>query len=109
MTEESFQRGRKIMQQANYIRGLITKAKGDVAKWTKIEDCYIRDLKEAQAKASNKMLQRAMAKLDKLRGDFKLLEFPESNIQSVGTKSECQICGNLTPNGVTLCDECLLF
>lgn len=50
-----------------------------------------------------------MAKLDKLRSDFKLLEFPESNIQPVETKSECQICGNLVPNGGVLCDGCLPF
>lgn len=63
MTEESYQQGRKVMQSANYRRGLITKAKGNVAKWTKIEMSFRSNLQPTRADGAKKMLDRALEEL----------------------------------------------
>lgn len=77
MTEESFQEARKLMQSANYLRGLITKAKMNVGKWTRLEDYYRRELHEPQANAAQKNILKAITRLDELRAKFKALKFPE--------------------------------
>lgn len=96
------------MQQVNALRGLITKAEGNVAKWTKIEDCYRKDLRSENAEGAKKCLVKAMAKLDELRKKFEMMEFPNSNIVIVKTKTvQCEGCGEKIAEGNTYCGECL--
>lgn len=76
MTEAQYQAARKVMQSANYMRGMITKAKGEVAKWTALEDGYRRNLKPGQADGAKKALIKAMERLDKERARFKALQLP---------------------------------
>lgn len=80
MTEKSYQAGRKFMQQVNYQRGLITAAKGNVAKWTNIEDTFRQNMQPTRADGANKMLLKAIARLDELREKFSKMEFPDSNL-----------------------------
>lgn len=108
MTEASYQQGRKFMQQVNHIRGLITKAEGDVAKWTKIEDSHRKNLRPEQADGAKKILNRSIKRLDDLRMKFELMEFPASNIVIVKTpKVQCLSCGGLIESGETFCGKCL--
>lgn len=108
MTEESFQQGRKFMQSCNYMRGIITKAKGDVAKWTKIEDVHRKELRQYQADGAKKCLQNAMKRLDELRIKFEGMSFPNSNIVAVKiNKVQCEGCGAAIAEGNTYCGECL--
>lgn len=108
MTEESFQQGRKFMQSCNYVRGLITKAEGNVSKWTKIEDSHRRALREAQANGAQKYLEIAIAKLHELRLKFESMKFPDSNIVVVKMKTiQCEGCGSNIAEGNTYCVECL--
>jgi hypothetical protein len=108
MTEESYQQGRKFMRSVNHIRGLITKAEGDVAKWTKIEDSHRRELRHGQADGAKKCLDKAMARLNELRIKFDLMKFPASNIVIVRKKSvQCEGCGAAIAEGNTYCGECL--
>jgi|SRR3989304_8477154 len=108
MTEESYQQGRKFMQSCNYVRGLITKAKGDVSKWTKIEMSYRSDLQHGKADGAKKMLEKALLKLESLRLKFDNMKFPESNIVKVRVESvQCEGCGENIAKGNTYCGECL--
>lgn len=79
MTEAQFQAARKVMQQANHRRGLITAAKGEVAKWTKIEDIYRRDMLPTRAEGAKKMLDKAMKRLEKARKDFADIKLPSED------------------------------
>jgi hypothetical protein len=109
MTEESFQQGRKFMQSCNLVRGLITKAEGNVAKWTKIEDSHRRELREGQANGAMKCLENAIKYLHELRLKFENMKFPESNIVVIKNKTvQCEGCGNNIAEGNTYCDECLV-
>lgn len=105
MTEESFQQARKIMQKANYYRGTITAAKGNVAKWTKIEDVHRKELRENQANGANNMLQKAMKRLESERAKFAALKFPDSDI--VPEINRCGECGCQIAPGNKYCGECL--
>jgi hypothetical protein len=97
MTEASFQECRKVMQRANYLRGLITKAKGEVAKWTKIEDVH----------RAKKCLERALQKLNGLRQKFDELEFPPHNLTVIPQKkTQCIGCGELVPEEMDFCNNC---
>lgn len=104
MTEESFQQGRKLMARANHLRGLITKAKGQVAKWTKIEDVHRRELREGKANGAKKCLDSSLKKLEELRAKFRDLTFPDPNIEVEVTR--CQECGCRIAVGNILCGEC---
>lgn len=104
MTEESFQQGRKFMQQANHLRGLITAAKGGVAKWSNIEASFREQLKPTQADGAKKMLDKALKKLDTLRAKFAEMKFPENNLSKEIIR--CRDCGVKIPEG-THCDECI--
>jgi hypothetical protein len=104
MTEESFQQARKVMQSANYMRGLITKAKGNVAKWTKIEDVHRQELREANAAGAKKCLDKAMKFLEDIRVRFAALNFPDPNI--VAEVHRCKECGCKIAKGNELCGEC---
>lgn len=107
MTEASFQQCRQVMQKANYLRGLITKAKGEVAKWTKIEDVHRREFREGQANGAKKCLQKAITRLDTLRQKFEALEFPASNIVTIPQKKvQCAGCGEPVNEGTDFCNEC---
>lgn len=77
MTEQQFQECRKIMQQANSLRGYITKAKGEVARWTHIESSCREALKERQADGAKKIILGSIERLNKLRQKFANLKFPE--------------------------------
>lgn len=108
MTEESFQQGRKVMKSINHLRGLITTAKGDVAKWTALEDSYRRQLKEGQANGAKKCIENAMKKLETLRAKFAEMKFPDSNIKNIVIKKvQCAGCGSLIAEGNNYCGECL--
>lgn len=108
MTEESFQQCRKVMQKANYLRGMITVAKGNVAKWTKIEDVHRREMRPEQADGAKKCLDKAMEQLDKARQKFEELSFPEHNIFVFKPKTvQCFMCGDLTQAGNLYCNQCM--
>jgi hypothetical protein len=108
MTEESCQQARKVMQSANYIRGKMTKAKGEVAKWTNIEDSHRREMRPGQADGAKKMLERAIGKLDKIRQQFADLKFPAENLPTPKVeKAQCEGCGATVAKGNNYCGECL--
>jgi len=96
------------MQSCNHVRGLITKAKGEVARWTKIEDSHRKEMRPGQADGANKCLQRAMARLEELRIKFDNMKFPDSNIVVVKKANvQCEGCGQPIAIGNTYCGECL--
>lgn len=108
MTEESFQQGREIMQKANYWRGVITTAKGNVAKWTKIEMSHRENLREAQANGAKKMLEKALKRLEEVREKFSELKFPEDNLPFQKLDyDQCENCGTKVSKGTLFCKECL--
>lgn len=96
------------MQQVNHLRGLITKAEGEVAKWTRIQDVHQREGREGQANGTKKILDKAIKKLDDLRLKFDNMKFPDSNIVVVKKRSvQCEGCGAAIAEGNTYCGECL--
>lgn len=105
MTEAAFQEARKLMRQANQLRGLITFHKGNVAKWTKIEDVLIRDLKHDKAKGPRKCLEISLAKLKNAQDKFASLTFPDPNLIEPTTQTSCDICGYLLPKD-NICFYC---
>lgn len=105
MTEGQFQKARKIMASANHTRGLITAAKGNVAKWTAIEDCHRRNLKEAQADGAKKMINKSIERLAVLRKKFADLKFPEDVPDP--EPNRCKDCGAKIAEGNNYCGECL--
>lgn len=108
MTEESFQQGRKFMRSCNHLRGLITAAEKNVAKWTKLEDHHRRELHQGQADGAKTMLIKALNKLNQLRLQFDNMKFPESNIVVIKKKTiQCESCGASIAEGNTYCGECL--
>src|SRR6478609_2369579 len=108
MTEESFQQARKVMQSANYLRGMITTAKGSVAKWTKLESANRTNLEQAKADGCKKALDIAIGKLQKARDKFAALKFPENDIPNKRVESiQCEGCGARIAKGNTYCGECL--
>lgn len=104
MTEESFQQARKVMQSANCLRGYITKAKGEVAKWTKIEDVHRQELRQSQADGAKKCLDKAIKRLQELRAKFAAMTFPDPNLTI--EVNRCTECGCKIAAGNTLCGEC---
>lgn len=84
MTEKSFQEARKVMQKVNYLRGLITNCKGNVAKWSRIyEDKPTVKVKEVLLKAKDNL---------KLRQEQLLsMRFPDHNLPDVTNR--CDNCG----------------
>lgn len=108
MTEASFQEGRKVMQRANYLRGSIIKCKGNVAKWTKIEDSFRKELKEAQADGAKKMLDIAMIKLGEARNKLSELKFPPNELPNTKLETiQCERCGSKVTEDDTYCNECI--
>ena len=109
MTEESFQQARKVMQTANYMRGMITTFKGKVKQWGNLEAFYLEQLRQSQADGAKKMLEKAMIRLKEWRDKFAALKFPDSDIVVKGSslKAQCQMCGTPVKAGVDYCDGCL--
>lgn len=77
MTEQSYQKARKIMQKANWLRSKIIIAKGNVSKWTAIESAHRENLQPDRAEAANKMILKCIDKLEEERKKFAELKFPE--------------------------------
>lgn len=109
MTEESFQQGRKVMQKANYWRGVITNAKGNVAKWTKIESSYRTNLQPSRADGAKQLLDKAMKRLQEVRDVFESIKFPENNVKSIKKENvQCDLCGNKVENTDSIyCNYCM--
>jgi hypothetical protein len=105
MTEAAFQAARSIMQKANYIRGLITKAKGDVAKWTKIEDTYRHDNQLTRADGARKSVLRSMETLNKHRKALADLKFPDNDLVVTHKQNTCQTCGEPIGKLDKFCDD----
>lgn len=80
MTEAQFQATRKMMQRANHARGEITRAKGEVARWTAMEDSHRTNMRRGQADGAKKMLEKALLFLDKTRQKFADMKLPDENI-----------------------------
>jgi hypothetical protein len=91
MTEASFQACRKIMQQANYLRGVITNHKGNVAKWTNIEASHRDNLRQGQADGAKKMIEKSIRRLEEIRQKFAAIKFPDSDIVEIINR--CKNCG----------------
>lgn len=108
MTEESYQQCRKVMQKINHLRGMITTAKGNVGKWTKIESTFRSNLEDSRADGVKKMLDIHLKKLNDLREKFEMTNFPDSNIVVIKKKSvQCEGCGVQIDEGNDYCNECL--
>lgn len=108
MTEESYQQGRKFMQRVNHVRSMVTGAKGNVSKWTRIESAYRDQLQEGRANGANEMLKKAIIKLDEWQEKFKKMEFPASNIKFESQEvAQCEGCGMPINKGLIYCGECL--
>ncbi|MDB5200552.1 MAG: hypothetical protein JWO92_2515 [Chitinophagaceae bacterium] len=104
MTEASFQACRKIMQKANYLRGVITNHEGNVKKWTHIEGSHRDNLRQGQADGAKKMIEKAMQKLSEVRKKFADLKFPDSNIIEIVVR--CKDCGRKIKEGIVCnCEE----
>jgi len=80
MTEDQYQAARKVLQTANYLRGEITTAKGEVAKWTKIEDSFRQNLQPTRADGAKKMLEKAMKRLADARKRFSDMKLPGEDV-----------------------------
>jgi hypothetical protein len=107
MTETSFQIARKVMASANYVRGQITKAEGEVAKWTRMAGSHRENLREGQAVGCEKMIVKAIEKLQERRKKFADMQFPDPNLTEI--QSRCETCGAKVPAGHKYCDndECM--
>lgn len=107
MTEQSFQECRKVMQQANYWRGVITTCKNNIKKWTKLEDHHRRELRQGQADGCKKLIEKGMKRLEAAREKFASFTFPDNNLPPVqATVILCDLCGGKCNEGETYCEEC---
>lgn len=107
MTEASYQQARKLMQQLNYLRSEITKAKGTVAMWTRMEMSYREQLKEGQANGAHKKLLKAMEVLQEKRRMFVAIQFPPSDLPAeMATAKLCRVCHDLINNDQEYCLTC---
>ena len=77
MTETQFQATRKVMQKANYWRGIITTRKGEVARWTQIEGSHRENMQPGKADAAKNMIIKAIARLAQAREQFAAIKLPE--------------------------------
>lgn len=92
----------------DYQRGIITTAKNNVTKWTKLEAANRTNLEHDKADGCKKALGIAMEKLQKARDKFADLKFPENDIPNKKIESvQCEGCGARIAKGNTYCGECL--
>jgi hypothetical protein len=105
MTEESFQQGRKVMASANYRRGMITVAKGQVARWTRMEASFRANLQHGRADGAKKQLEKAFMKLQEARNKFAELKFPPSDLPPAVVE-RCPDCGGRLVSGSKYISEC---
>lgn len=103
MTEAAFQEGRKVMQKANYLRGIITKWEGEVAKWTRIEGSHRENLRYGQADGAKKMIEKSIKRLEEVRQKFADMTFPPHDI--VAPVNRCKDCGRK----IQADEECLCY
>lgn len=89
------------------MRGQITTAKGNVAKWSKIKDCYLQDLKQSQADGADKVLNKAFELLAQVRKRFEDLRLPEHNAPDTNTavcsENGCKSKATMTYKGFEVC------
>lgn len=106
MTEAAFQAARKLMQKANYLRGMITNAEGKVAKWTAIEVSHRRNLREGQANGAKKALEQSLLNLEKWRERFRELRFPDADMKEQAAVHTCKQCGEPVSRYDEYCGQC---
>lgn len=106
MTEAAYQACRKLMQKANYLRGMITNAKGKVAQWTAIEDSHRRNLREGQANGAKNMIEKALVNLEKWKVRFSELKFPDPDMKEEAVVHTCKTCGLPVSKYDEFCGEC---
>ena len=108
MTEESFQQTRKIMQRANYLRGVITVKKGNVAKWVAMEADAKAKMQDSKVEGFKKLTLKAIEFLNEAKKNFSDLKLPESDIKNIKKETvQCEGCGAQIAKGNTYCGECL--
>lgn len=106
MTEASYQQTRKLMQQLKYLRGLITAAKADVGKWTRMEMVFRDQLKHSNADGAKKMLAIAMEKLDQLNKTWASIKLPPSDLPTTKDVNYCRVCNEMIAQIEQYCMTC---
>lgn len=105
MTEASYQQARVLMRQLNYLRGLITAQKGEVAKWTAIEAHNLENGKSTNAVRAR--IEKEIQKLDKLRGQFAAIQFPPADLPNTKKDAQfCRICQTEIEKHLEYCIDC---
>jgi predicted nucleic acid-binding Zn ribbon protein len=105
MTEAAYQAAKAVMNKANIIRGRITKAKGNVAKWTRIEDVYRREGNTSRADGTRKIVLKAIEQLKKTQQEFINLKFPDNDLKPVIKENICKTCGEPIPKTEKYCND----
>jgi hypothetical protein len=105
MTNAAYEEGKKIMQKASLIRGKITKAKGNVAKWTKIEDVFRRDGNISRADGARKIVLKAIGELNKIKKELIDLKFPDNDLKPIIKQNTCKTCGEPIGKSDTYCND----
>jgi predicted nucleic acid-binding Zn ribbon protein len=105
MTEAAYQAARTLMSKANHIRGRITKAKGNVAKWTRIEDVYRREGNLTKADGTRKIILRAIDQLKSIQKEFEDLKFPDNNLKAIAKQNTCKTCGEPIGKNDSYCND----
>jgi len=106
MTEESYQRARKLMQQLNHLRSLIIKQKGEVARWTAMESSNKEFGKSTDG--VQKRIIKELEKLDKLRATWASIVFPPHDLATPKQPvNYCRICQTLIMQTEQYCITCL--
>lgn len=107
MTEASYQRARKLMQQLNYLRGNITAAKKNVAGWTHAEMVHLNNLEPSKAANAHRMLLAAMDKLNNYKAMFAAIQFPPADLPpEMATAKLCRVCHDPINNDQEYCLTC---
>lgn len=103
MTEYQYQLARKVMQRANYLRGIITTKKGVVAKWVAMEADAKEKMQPTKVEGFKKLTLKAIEALDKAKKDFKDLKLPEE--MNAPKIYRCEECGTRVKDGNSFCEE----
>ena len=95
------------MQTANGLRGMISKQKAEVVKWTALEDYNQREGRSTEG--VRRTLNKHIDRLNAYREKFSNLRLPEHNIKAPTVESvQCEGCGAKIAKGNTYCGECLV-